>query len=87
LKHVRGTGQILEDSRIYYYICVVCYLICALRPCGSRASRLRVRVSTTAFPGWSSVDSFSRLHVTAPLRPNDLYDLCVGWRPSAVYGF
>src|SRR5271165_143624 len=34
---------------------------------GSRASRLRVKVFTTAFPEWSTVNSFSRPPATVPL--------------------
>jgi hypothetical protein len=35
------------------------------------ASRLKVRVFTTAFPGWSTVDSFSKPPTMVPPRRKD----------------
>jgi hypothetical protein len=52
---------------LFYIVCLNAHEVPA-----RRASRLRGRVLTTAFPEWSTVDSFSRPPATVPPRRKDL---------------
>ena len=54
-----------------YYVFVRCCIYFALNPCVSHESRLRVRVFTTAFPGWSMAASSSRPRGTVLSRRRD----------------
>src|SRR5260370_19664558 len=80
----RGDGQI-SGVASFSYTFIFCCVKSASHPRDFRASRLRVRVFTTASPEWLTVDSFSRPPATVPPRPKDLSYLCDGWRPLAAY--
>ena len=67
----RDRSNIGTVASVTLHFCLLFYTIMLYAHRDSRASRLRVRVFTTAFPEWSTVNSFSRPPATVPQRPKD----------------
>src|SRR6202043_2250344 len=88
-----GTGRQAEStSRMrsiiewqHFYITFLYGVVYILpNPCVSHESRLRVRVFTTVFPGWSMAASSSRPRGTVLSRQRDFCSSCDAWRLLAA---